>query len=379
MPAGGLVTAGVVGLGSTIAGSIAASNAADAAAKAKQDALNQWLSVNVPDPKQQQIELQNYAVTGQLSPAMETAFQQSQTGLNNMALPSTGRSAEVGALTQMQNLAQNGGLDAQALQQSQQAINAANANEQGQRGAIIQNFAARGEGGAGAQLAAELQASQGDANQAAAGGQAAAANAQARALQAMSNASTAGSALNASDYSQAAAAKQAQDAINRFNTSNSQNIANANIGAQNSAQAANLANAQSIANANTGTKNQQEVYNKGLLQQQFNNQAQLAAGKANAYNGVAGQANLNATNTGNMWSGIGQAAAKGAGAIGQYNNSAKPSTPSNDYSGNTVDPNLPSAGLMAEGGEVEAEKDTPESDFEALLHLARKMHKHASS
>lgn len=334
MPAGGLLTGGLIAsAGSGIAGSIQAQQQANQALAARNSALQQWLALNVPDPAQQAVELQRYQQTGQLSPQLESAFQQQQTNLKNMQIDPTSRAAEISALTQLQNISKNGGMDALAQQQQAQAINTANANEAGQRGAIIQNFAARGIGGSGAQLAAELQAQQGDANQAAASGLSAAASAQQRALQALSSSGTLASTLNNQDYGQAAAAAQAQDAINRFNTQNSQNVSNANVEAQNKAQAANLAAQQAVSNANVGLTNQQEMYNKGLLEQQYKNAVTKASGAANAENGVANQYNTNAENTADQWAGIGKAISQGTGAIAQYeNNNSDSSDNSNDNS-----------------------------------------------
>lgn len=364
-------------LASSAIGSAQAQSQANAANAARQSAINQWLAVNVPDPRQQQIELQNYQVTGQLSPELETAFQQSQSGLSDISLDPTSRNAEVDALSKMQGLANNGGLDAQAEQQITQATNQANANERGQRGAIVQNAMARGMGqGGGSMLEAELQASQGDANQAAASGQAAAAAAQMRALQALQASSNMGATLNSQDYQQKANAAEAQDAINRFNTQNSQNVANSNVTNANAAQAANLANTQSVANANTGVANQQETANKALVQQQFNNESTKAAGASGQYAGAAAQANTNATNTANMWSGIGQSLSKGIGALGQYqNNKSSTSSTSDNPAPDSMDPNSPSfvgpeqPQSLARGGEV---KPVPPSTFEQLLALIQK-------
>lgn len=360
---------------SSAIGSAAAQSQTDAANAARQQAIQQWISVNVPDPKQQQIELENYQVTGKLSPELETAFQQSQSGLSGISLDPASRDAEMAALSKMQDLAQNGGLDAQSQQQLTQAINQTNANEKGQRDAIVQNAAARGMGqGGGAMLAAELQASQGDANQAAAGGQSAAAAAEMRALQALQGSASIGATLNSQDYQQKAAAAEAQDAINRFNTQNAQSVSNANVTNSNAAQAANLANAQSVANANTGVANQEEISNKGLIQQQFQNQATKAAGASGQYAGAAAQDNQNAQNTANMWSGIGQSLAKGVGAYGQYSNS-KPNTPADttQNTGPTGDTfpateNYGDAPMAhAEGGIIEKKP----SHFEQLLAMIK--------
>lgn len=318
MPLGGLGIAAAGGIGGALAGNLLSAGDRAKADAARQAAVQQWLSINVPDPAQQAIELQNYKVAGTLSPTLETAFQQNQTELKNMSVDPTSRAAEVKALTQMQNLASNGGMDAQSKQQEAQAINAANANEQGQRGAIVQNFAARGIGGAGAQLAAELQASQGDANTAAAGGMSSAAAAQQRALQAMTNSSSMAGTLNSQDYGQAAAAANAQDAINRFNTQTQQGVANTNVTAQNQAQATNLQNAQNVSNLNTGVANTQETHNKGLIQQQFEDQAKVAAGASNADAGVAAQDTADANNTSQLWGNIGNSLVQGGTAYGQY-------------------------------------------------------------
>lgn len=366
------VAAGVAvgSLASTAIGSAEASSQADKADQARQQAVQQWLAVNVPDPKQQQIELENYQVTGQLSPQLESAFQQSQTGLGNLQFNQAGQGAQEQALAKMGQIAQNGGMDAQAEQQIQGAIDQTNANAQGQRGAIVQNAMARGMGqGGGAMLAAELQAQQGDSNQAASSGMNAAAAAQMRALQAISQQASTGATLNSQDYAQAAAAAEAQDAINRFNAQNSQNVANANVTSANAAQAANLANDQSVANANTGVANQQETYNQGLKQQQFNDEATKAAGASGQYAGAAQQDNANAQNVGNMWGSLSQGLAQGAGAIAQYNN--RPKSSSGVTSTGGVTGGSGNSDDYAAGGVVAPQH--PNLTFEQALAIARAM------
>lgn len=327
MPLGGLIVGGIGAIGSDIVGGIEAGNAQGDAKDARNQALQQWLSVNVPDPAQQRLELQRFQQTGQFSPSLQKAFQQDPSGLKSLQIDPTSRAAEVKALQQMVDVASNGGMDAQARQQEQQAINATNANERGQRGAIEQNFAARGVGGSGAELAAQLEASQGDANQAASQGLQSAAGGEQRALQAMSSYDNMASNLNNQDYGQAAAAAQAQDAINRFNTQNQQTVSNSNTNAVNDAQKYNLGEAQKISDLNTGVANTQEQYNKGLVQKQFDNSVQKAQGAANALGGVANQANQSAQNKADMWGGIGGAIAQAGTGVAKYANSK---TSSND-------------------------------------------------
>lgn len=315
MPLAAGIIGGVGAVGAGVIGGQQSAAQRAAAQAAEQAALENYLKINVPDPAQQQIILQKYQQTGQIAPQIQQAMQQQKSGLQGMEIDPTSREAEVAALNKMQDVANSGGMDAQAKQQEAQAMNAANANEAGQRGAILQNYAARGIGGSGAQLAAELSADQGSANSNAAAGMNSAAGAEQRALQAMTAGSQMAGTLNNQDYSQAANAATAQDAINKFNTQNAQNVAGQNTKAINDAQAQNTVNNQNLANANVDIGNQQERYNKGLIQQQFNNQMGLAGGKANAENGVANAANQQANATGNMWSGIGQSIAQTGGAV----------------------------------------------------------------
>ncbi len=146
-----------------------------------------------------------------------------------------------------------------------------------------------------------------------------AASGESRALQALASSGNMASTLNNQDYNQAAKAAEAQDAINRFNTENSQKVANSNVTGANNAQAANLANNQSVSNSNAGIQNQQTLHNAGLIQQQFANEATKAGGSANAETGVATQSNQNAANAAGQWAGIGKAITSGVGAIANYN------------------------------------------------------------
>ena len=96
------------------------------------------------------------------------------------------RQAQMKALTQLQGLSDANGLDPQARAMEAQGQRDSAEFEKGQRGAILNDAQARGVGGGGAELAAQLQAQQAGANRSAIVGQQSAAAARARALQAMS-------------------------------------------------------------------------------------------------------------------------------------------------------------------------------------------------
>lgn len=318
----GAAGAAIIG-GSVISGMMgqqAASEAEAQAMQARQQALTNYLAVHVPDPAEQKAIYQKYMSTGQLDPQMEQAVNQEATKLASINLDPSSREAEMQALSKLQQISAEGGLDAQAKQKEYEAMNTANANEAGQQGAIMQNFAARGIGGSGAQLAAELSADQGSANRAASQGQQSASDAEQRALSALTQSASLGSSINNQDYNQAAQKAQAQDAINRFNTQNQQSVNNTNTGIFNTAQTTNLANQQSLANKNIDVTNKQTDQNIGAVQTGFENELQKASGEANALNGVANQANLQGQTAANTWANIGNAIGQGGAAIAKYSN-----------------------------------------------------------
>lgn len=300
----------------------------DAAQRARQQSLQNYLNIHVPDPAQQQLILARYKATGKLDPEMEKAVSQGATDLANMNVNPQGREAEMKALQQLTEVSESGGLDALARQKLQEGINTANTNERGQIGAIQQNAAARGLGGSGTELAAELQSTQNNANASSSAGAQTAADAEQRALSAMTAEGTLGSTINNQDYNQAAERARAQDTINRFNTQNLQTVNNSNVTSRNSAAASNLANQQAVDNANTGVTNQEETSNKALLQSQFNNEMSLASAKANAENGLAAGYQAQGQNAANTWSNIGNAVGQGVAAIAKNSSSSNDGTPS---------------------------------------------------
>lgn len=331
MPLGGGVALGVGALGSAVIGGITAANQSAAATAAKQAALQQYLDLNVPDPAQQQLILQQYKQTGQLDPSIETAINQQSTAQNSIAVDPATRAAQMQALSQLSSITNAQGDDAQEKNQIQQGINQVNANEQGQTGAILQNAAARGVGGSGASLAAELEGAQAGANTASNNAMSAQAQASQRALSALSQQGALATTVHGQDYNQALNAANAEDAINRFNAQGANSAMAANTTAENQAQAYNVGTAQQVANQNVGVTNQEDLYNNQLIQQQYEDQLQKDTGEANAENGVASQANTNAANTGNMWGNISSGLAGAAGSVYKSGQTAGSTGTTNNY------------------------------------------------
>lgn len=317
MPVGALV-GGIASIGGSLIGNAASSGDRDAAAQAQADAANQIKNVNVPAVDQMKIALQKYQSAGTLTPEMENTINQGASQMQGISTDPRLKVAQMNALQSLQKQG-SGGLtakDMEALDQSRRSISQ---DENSREQSILQDMQQRGVGGAGAELAAKLSSSQGAADRGSQQSDSLNAMAQQNALQAIANAGNLAGSQQGQDFSQQSQIAQAQDAISRFNAANQQNIEGTNVGARNQAQLANLSNAQALSNQNTGVANQQEQYNKGLYQQNFNNQMQKAQGVAGADNQHAQQLNANANATSGMWSGIGQGVNSAIGSGMQYN------------------------------------------------------------
>lgn len=303
----------LLGIGALASAGIGAATSAAARAQAlnqMQQAVAAYQNVGIPSVEAQQLVLEQYKSAGKLTPELEQAFSQGNTQLSGVQTDPQYKQAQLNALQSLQGISDHGGLtiadqanENNLLSQTQQA-------NAGNQQAIMQNFAQRGMGGSGFELAQRLSNAQAAGNAANQQSTNIAAQAQARALQALSQGGQLAGGMQAQEYGQKANAAAAQDAINRFNTQNSQAVANANTAYQNQAQQFNLQNDQNVLNANTGLSNYQQQYNKQLQQQQFNNKMGVAQGIANADAGVANQYSSNANNDAAIYGGVAQGLGK---------------------------------------------------------------------
>ena len=346
------------------------------AIKAQQQAIQALASVQAPTQQQLSLpELQQYALSQNMTPAQMHAFLQ-QNNAFNAPVDQTGTAAQVAAINQLAGVA-NAGAEGSPTQRAQvEQINQdAARNLAGQRGAIEQQAAARGVpvGLLQAALSGQ-QAGQGlqDAHMAAL--QAQGQNYQ-QALAAMASGAGAGQALQGQQNTQANAVAQAQNAMQQFNAANQQNASQNNAANQQQANLQNTQAANQVSQANTGLANQRTQYNVQLPQQIFNNQMAKATGVANQYNNLAntqtqqGQQNAGiaggllgagATVLGGMYGGPAGAAAA--------NQIAKSATTQNQAYGGIIQPNYAKGGVIqpyASGGMV----DDPDELLKRLMML----------
>lgn len=304
----GSIIGSVGGLAGSIIGQNAAGSDRGHAQALTDEAINAINGVAVPTDLANAINLRQYQSAGQLTPAQEQTINAAPSQAGQVKGNAQLQNAQMQALNALQAQSQTGmsSADRARLNQIQQQMAT---QAEGQRQAVLQNFAQRGLAGSGNELLAQLQASQNAANQANQQGLGVAGQAQQNALQALSQYGNQAGAMEGQQFNQQTQAAQAQDLLNRFNVQNQQQQQARNVGMQNAAQQYNLQNQQGIQNANVGQANAELQRQKAAEQQQF--QDALSKGQAlsgasftgaNAYTNMGNQI---AQNWQNIGSGVG--------------------------------------------------------------------------
>ena len=251
--------------------------------------------LQTPDVEAMRVSLQRQVQQGLISPEDAEAVIVQQTEMANVSTDPRLRQAQMAALGGLQETVDTQGMSAADRYAMQQIQDQSAQQERGQRASILQNAQQRGVAGSGLELASQMQNQQESASRAANQGFAVAAQAQQAKLQALNQLGTLGGNIQGQDFSQQAQIAAAKDAISKFNATNQQNQMNLNVGARNEAQLGNLQNKQNIANANVDIANTQESVNKGLAQQDFENQYKKAGGVANTLQNQAQSQSQQAT------------------------------------------------------------------------------------
>jgi hypothetical protein len=184
--------------------------------------------------------------------------------------------AQRAALDEMTGLGQTG-LGAEDRAAFNQLRRAAAGQAEASQAATQRDMAARGMADSGTSLIAQLQAGQSSADRMSQEGDRLAASAAEARRAALGQQANMASQMSAQDLGLKGQKASAADTIAQFNAQQ-----RAATGAAN--QGYKVARAGDIANI----KNQQEIANKGLIQQQYQNQVQKAGGVSNATNALAG-------------------------------------------------------------------------------------------
>lgn len=253
----------------------------DKADKLRAQALEAFTSIQTPQLKDLQIQLDKYVQAGRMTPEQAEAQMLGSSAFNDIVTDPSFVGAQKQALQQMQNVATEGGLTAIDKAKLNDITIQQNQQNKSQNAATMQQAQQRGMGGSDINTVNQLINEQGAADRASNAGLNVAAQAQARALQAMQAAGQQGGAMQAQQYGEQAEKAKAANAIDVFNkqTLNQTNLYNTQ--SANEAQAANLAETQRVSDANVGAGNANLKYNAQQNQAVFDNAMAKAGGVAN--------------------------------------------------------------------------------------------------
>lgn len=311
-----LLIAGGAAAAGGIASYFANMSAQERAAAMQDKDMQEWLAIQIPNPAEQKLAMQKLVSQGTLTPQLEQAFKQDPSAFKAIQTSQAHKGAQNRALMELEKMGSEGGLrlqDKAALQEAQMQAQIA---DRGNRLGIQDEMARRGQGGSGFDLQAQLQGQQATGDRAARSSLSVAAQAQDRALQSIMGAGDMATKFRGQDFNEQSARAQAEDAINRFNTGNMQDVQSRNVGMQNRAQEQNLNNNQRIADQNVGISNDEQRYNKGLIQQNYENQVNKQKAISNVRAGQA-QTEINKGQIqGNLYSNLGGAVSGAASAAG---------------------------------------------------------------
>lgn len=211
----------------------------------------------VPDLASLIPQLQLQVKQGTMTPAQaEAAIQQASAALG---LSTDATSDQLEANARLKQLATQGGMSDIDRAQLMEIQNTIAAKNKAAQDAILTDMAQKGQSGSGATQQARLLAGQAGANAGALGGAKVAADAQARALQALQGFTTQSNTLQTNKFNQGKAVADSSDAIARFNAQNRQSTNEANAGRVQAANASNFDMDNKIAGNNVGITNTQRM------------------------------------------------------------------------------------------------------------------------
>lgn len=312
---GGLLGQGVAGY----LGNQAAQDQVDAANNQLKSIKALYEGIALPNMEDMRLDLQDYQSAGNLTPQQEAAEQLAMAdALQNIQLDPRLKQAQLDQLATLQKIAGSGFtqdelLAAQALQDQNEAATTARLKQ------LQQQQDMRGVGTSDFALAQRAMEAQSGANRQAQDARALQAEAARRSLQAISQAGQLAGNLDQTDYARQAALAQNLNQRELTNLQQRANVNRSNVDRFNQALERNLSNQQNIMNQNVNLANQQQMANKGLYQQNFQNQLARAGGISGASGNLANASMQAAQGTRAMYGGIANAIGQGAAALTNLN------------------------------------------------------------
>ena len=273
--------------GGMIAGGMLSGSKSDPGSEFMNRAYNEFGMIDDPDLAELRYQVQQLELQGIITPEDAQTIMQDPSLMRQVVGSPEAKSAQMQALSGLQDIVAGQGMTAAdkatlAEINSQQA-----AQERGSREALAMSARERGVGGSGVDLVNQMIAQQESAGRGSQAGLDVAKMAQERALRALTETGQLGGQIESQQFGEESAKAQAQDAINRFNAANKQNVELTNVASRNTAQAQNLAERQRIADTNVGLANEKARIDADARQKQFENALKIAAGKTGQLSNMA--------------------------------------------------------------------------------------------
>ena len=285
--------------GINYAGNTSAANADRQALLASiADASNKFAALTPPNLQALIGPYQQALFLGKITPQEYTAQVQQASAAANIQVDPALLQQQSDTLAQLKNIADQGGLTATDKAQLNDIATKQGTIARGAREAATNSLASRGLAGSGAELLARSVADQGNVSASSKAGTDVAANAQQRALAALTQSGQLATQMQTNSFNQQKSQADAQNAINQFNAQlksnqNAVNTAAANTAAQNAQNAQYNVQGTNIAQSNLA--NSQRLT---AAQQSFQDQLQTATGGANvALNAAKNYADLGKADT----------------------------------------------------------------------------------
>ncbi len=244
-----------MGLFDFVGGLFGAEGSGDAA-NLYNDAANRWDDFEIKSPEEQARKARELYESGLISPEEYEAVLQDPSLLDNYTGDPRLQEAKMGALEHLMRTGREGGMTAVDRAQLNDIQNRNAVAARGARGANTMRARQQGRGGGGMEQVQNMIADQGAATANYLGGTNVAANSQMRALDAITKGGQFAGEIDRDQFSQAERKAAAADKINRFNTTNRNAVAAANV------QGRNLARDRALA-----MQADEEARKKGKLQE----------------------------------------------------------------------------------------------------------------
>lgn len=310
--AAGMVAAPIVG---GLVGNMMAQKDKAAQKKAMKAALAELEAVGMPPDLSKEIIVEELQRQGVYTPELEQEINVAESEYRQIKEDPELQKAQLKALSGLQDRAKVGlsAEDRASLNQVRQEVQR---DAEAKRQQVLQQMQARGMGGSGAELIAQLQAGQAGAELASQQSDTLMAQAQQRALDALGRSGQMAGEMQQAQFGREAQIAQAIDERNRFMAENSIARQQRNVASLNQAQAANLAEQQRLHEANIAARRAEAERQSAEQGSQWDRKLGLAGAKSNVLTGQANTYGQQAQSTAQGYSQMGSGVGTGLGALG---------------------------------------------------------------